>query len=292
MHHIYKKNKFILFTAPMLLLYIGFSLVPILMGFMYSFTEYDGLRAAKWNDFANYKYLLEDKVLIISLVNTIKIAVTNAVLVIPTSFMLAFALAKTTPRNNVYKTILFAPYVLPGAISGLIWFFMLEPSAGLINSTLRAVGLDSLAKLWIGGDFWTPFAVGVMATWGGLGYYMILWQLGIKNISADVLEASLIDGCNKRQQITKIVLPLLKGTVTNICIFVLSGALGTYSSVYVLTGGGPNHLSETLISYMYVALFKQSRYGYGMAVGVLEFAIAITISLISLWLGNRRKIDV
>ena len=86
---------------------------------------------------------------------------------------------------------------------------------------------------------------------------MVLWQLGMKNISPEVMEASLIDGCNKRQQISKIMLPLLRDTTTNIFIFVLTGGLKIYETVFVLTGGGPNHASESLVSYLYVATFQQ-----------------------------------
>ena len=211
---------------------------------------------------------------------------------VPISFILAFALAKTCRRNTVYKAVLFLPYVIPGSISGLIWFFMLEPSAGLINTTLRTIGLDFLCQEWFGTAKWTPISIGTIAAWGGVGYFMLLWQLGIKNIPDDVLEASLIDGCNKRQQILYVVLPLIKGTLTNIMIFVLTGALQAYETVYILTGGGPNQTTESIISYMYNTTFNKQHYGYGMTVGVMEFLMAMLIALVSLYIGNRKKVDL
>lgn len=262
------------------------------MALYYSFMKYNGVAKPVWNDFANYKYVVKDPVLKGAIINTLKIAATNAVVVIPISFILAFALAKTSRRNTVYKAILFLPYIIPGSISGLIWFFMLEPSAGLLNSALRAIGLSSLCQEWFGTAQWTPISIGIIAAWGGVGYYMLLWQLGIKNIQDDILEASLIDGCNKRQQIWYVVLPLIKGTLTNIMIFVLTGALQSYETVYILTGGGPNNTTDTIISYMYDTTFMKSRYGYGMTIGMVEFILAMGVALVSLYFGNRKKVEL
>ena len=122
MHHIYTKKKFLLFSLPMFL----------------AFT------------------LLTDKLLGVSIINTLKMAAINLILTLPLSFFLAYLLRQTSKKNTVYKTILFAPYVIPGAIAGLIWLFMLDPVSGLINSVLRSIGLDALALQWIGGKNLSP----------------------------------------------------------------------------------------------------------------------------------------
>lgn len=292
MHHIYTKKKFLGFVFPMFFMYTLLFVLPLILAFVYSFTTYDGISEPVWNNFRNYRLLLTDKLLVISFKNTMIMAVMNLVLSMPISFFLALAMSKTTPKNTFYKTVLFAPYVIPGTISGLIWLFMLDPTTGLINSALRAIGLDQFALQWIGGPTLSPYAISVVCVWGGLGYYMVLWQLGIKNIPGDVLEASLIDGCTKWQQITKVTLPMLKDTIFVIAIFILTGALKIYDQVYILTGGGPNHYSESMVSYMYATTFTDRMVGYGMSIAVVEFILAVGITLVLQYFSKRNSVDL
>lgn len=292
MQHIYTKKKFIGFVFPMFFMYTLLFILPLFVAFYYSFTTYSGIGEAVWNNFKNYKLLLTDKLMYKSLRNTLIMAVMNTILTMPISFFLALAMAKTCRKNTVYKTILFAPYVIPGAISGLIWLFILDPYTGLLNSALRAVGLDVLALKWIGGTQLSPYSISIVCVWGGMGFYMILWQLGIKNISGDVLEASLIDGCSKWQQITRVMLPMLRDTIFSIAIFILTGALKIYDYVYILTGGGPNHSSESLVSYMYATTFTDKMVGYGMAIAVVEFVIAIVVTIFMQYLSRRNSVEL
>lgn len=276
----------------MFFMYTLLFIFPLFIAFYYSFTTYSGIGEAVWNNFKNYKLLVTDKLMYKSLRNTLIMAVMNLLLAMPVSFFLALATAKTCRKNTVYKTILFAPYIIPGTISGLIWLFILDPYTGLLNSVLNAIGLDALALKWIGGTQLSPYSIAIVCVWGSLGFYMILWQLGIKNISGDVLEASLIDGCSKWQQITKVMLPMLRDTIFSIAIFILTGALKIYDQVYILTGGGPNHSSESLVSYMYSTTFTDKMVGYGMAVAVVEFTIAIVVTLLMQYLSRRNKVEL
>ena len=277
MHHIYTKKKFLLFSLPMFLAFTLLFILPLFLAFGYSFSSYRGVGQAVWNNFKNYKLLLTDKLLGVSIINTLKMAAINLILTLPLSFFLAYLLRQTSKKNTVYKTILFAPYVIPGAIAGLIWLFMLDPVSGLINSVLRSIGLDALALQWIGGKNLSPYSIGVVCVWSGLGFYMVLWQLGIKNLPGEVLE---------------VMLPMLRGTITSIVIFILTGALKIYEYVYILTGGGPNHYSESIVSYMYTTTFQDKQYGYGMAIAVVEFTFALLVTALSMFLSNRKRVDL
>lgn len=291
MHHIYNKKTFILFALPMFLAFTLLFTFSLFLAFGYSFTSYRGIGEAVWNSFKNYKLLLTDKLLWVSIINTFKMAAVNLVIALPVSFVIAYLLQKTSRKNTVYKTILFAPYIIPGTIAGLIWLFILDPSSGLINSMLRIIGLENLEQQWIGGTVLSPYCIGIVCAWASTGFYMVLWQLGIKNLPGEVLEASLIDGCNKRQQIMKVMLPMLKDTLTSTIILILTGALKIYEYVYILTGGGPNHSSESIVSYMYTTTFIDRQYGYGMAIAVVEFVFALLVTGLSLFISNRKRID-
>lgn len=289
MNRVYNKRTFWLFVAPLLLFYIAFIIYPLLMCFFYSFTGYRGLGKAVWNGFANYQRIINDKYFWISVRNSLICAISLFIMVMPLSFLYALWLKKQTMRNSIYKIIVFASYVIPGVLCGLLWSFILKPNNGLINSFLRAVGLGSLSQNWIGDKgILSPISFSMVCAWSSMGFYMSLWQAGLKGISADVLEASALDGCTGTKQIFRIILPMLKDNTVSIIIFILTAALKIYEVVFILTGGGPAHASETIVSYLYNTTFDGMMYGYGMTIAVTEFLFAMLITLFSLSLSRRK----
>lgn len=259
------------------------------MSIFYSFTGYRALGAATWNNFANYTRLVEDKYFWLSVKNSLICAVSLFVFVIPLSFLYALWLNKQRKRNTVYKVIVFASYVIPGVLCGLLWSFLLKPQNGLINSILGL--FDIKGPVWIGGNgILSPISFAMVCAWSSMGFYMSLWQAGLKGIPEDVIEASELDGCSKIGQIFRIILPMLKENVVSICIFVLTAALKIYEVVFILTGGGPMHASETIVSYLYITTFDGMQYGYGMTIAVAEFIFAALVSLLSISL-SRKKVD-
>ena len=128
----------------------------------------------------------------------------------------------------------------------------------------------------------SPVSYAMAASWANMGFYVCLWNVALTSLSVEVLEASIVDGCNKWQQIGRVILPMLRENIGSMVILILTSALKIYELVYVLTGGGPNHASETIISYMYTTTFTAQTYGYGMCIGMAEFVLAVIITLVSL----------
>lgn len=286
-HQVYTKKKFWLFAAPLLLFYTAFIVYPLFMCLVYSFTGYRGLGTMEWNHFANYVRLAGDRYFWISVRNSLVCAVALFIFVIPLSFLYAFWLQRQRRRNTVYKVIIFASYVIPGVLCGLLWSFLLKPDSGLINSALRLLGIDG--PKWIGGNtLLSPISFSLVVAWSSMGFYMSLWQAALKGIPSDVLEASELDGCGKAGQIFRIILPMIRENIASICIFVLTGALKIYEVVFILTGGGPAHASETIVSYLYTTTFDSMLYGYGMTIAVAEFIFAALISLLSMSLSRKK----
>lgn len=289
MQRVYTKKKFWLFVLPLLLFYTAFIIYPLVMSFIYSFTGYRALGAAKWNNFANYTRLFTDRYFLNSVRNSLICAVALFVFVMPLSFLFALWLNKQSKRNSVYKVIIFSAYVIPGVLCGLIWSFILKPDNGLFNVLLNVLGIKG--PHWIGGPTGMLSAVcfAMVCAWSSMGFYMSLWQAGLKSIPADVLEASSLDGCTGTSQIFRIILPMLRENIASICIFVLTAALKIYEVVVILTGGGPAHASETIVSYLYVTTFDSMLYGYGMTIAVVEFIFAALISLASIAISRRNS---
>ena len=186
--------------------------LPIGVAVYYSLTNYRGAGGYDFVGMANYSRLVGDKLFWLSLGNTLKIYhnhINNSDSpVLPPGL----GLKGRKAGNNIFKTIFFTSYCVGGIIVGLVWTFILDPSKGLVNNFLRSVGMEALALDWIGGRTLTPYMVGIITTWSGLGFCILLWTNGIKQIPGEVLEASIVDGANKWQQVRMVTLPLLKET--------------------------------------------------------------------------------
>lgn len=201
--------------------------------------------------------------------------------------LVSFLLKKDTRINQVYKAVIFVPNTIGAVMIALIWNFILDPNRGFINNFLRAAGLGKFAFEWIGGKYLTPYTIGVMGVWSAAGFCMLLWNSGLKQIPSDVIEAGIIDGATKTQQVRYIIIPLLKENFKVILILQFTGCLKVFETVYMLTGGGPNHYSDTMVSYMYNTTFSQQFYGYGMTIAMAEFIIAMVVTLLIMRLFKR-----
>lgn len=287
MKQFYKKRYFYLMVIPALVFYLSFMILPFLFDVFYSFTDYKALGTPSFVGLKNYIRLFHDQFLGTSVKNTLISTVVTTILSLVISFFIAYTLDQKTRRNDVAKIIIFAPYVIPLVLSALVWVFILSPTNGLLNNILISLGLEEWTQIWINGPKLSPYSFAIVSTWTSMGFYMIIWQEGIRGIDHDVIEASIIDGCTRTQRIKYVVLPLLRGTLISNLIFSIVGGLKIYEIVYMMTGGGPFHKSESIVSYMYQIIFSGQEYGYGMAIAVIEGLIAV--ALVFFFMRNSRK---
>lgn len=287
MKQFYKKRHFYLMIIPALAFYLSFMILPFVFDIFYSFTDYKALGTPNFVGLKNYARLFRDSFLGISIKNTLISTVVSTVLSLVISFFIAYTLDRKTKRNEISKIIVFAPYVIPTVLSALVWVFILSPTTGLLNNVLIGLGLESWTQVWINGPTLSPYSFAIVSTWASMGFYMLIWQEGIRSIDNDVIEASIIDGCTRSQRLRFVVLPLLRGTLTSNLIFSIVGGLKIYEIVYMMTGGGPFHKSESIVSYMYQIIFSGQEYGYGMSIAVIEGLLAIV--LVFFFMKNSRK---
>jgi len=283
-----KKAKAV-FLTPALLIYGIFLIFPIVVAAYYSFTDFSGIGKENLVGLENYTRMFGDRLFLISLKNTALVLLCSFFMILIFSFFVAYLLNKSFVGNSVSKAMIFSPYVIAPIIVGVIWGFILNPQFGLLNTILRSMGFDSLALEWIGGKSLTPVAIAIVFTWQVLGFHATIFLAGMKTISSDIYEAASIDGANRRQTIFLITIPLLKETIIMNVVLIITGVFKIYELVYQLTGGGPNHLSEVLISYMYYTVFTSSRYGYGMAIAVFVLILSIVFSFSYIQISNKRN---
>ena len=199
------------------------------------------------------------------------------VLLLILSFLLANLLNKKIRGTGISKALIFSPAIIAPIICGIIWVYILDPNIGLVNGFLKSIGMGNLKQNWIGGDTLTPYSMAIIYFWQQLGYLTTIFVAGLKMIPGDVLEAAMIDGTSESQRIIYVIIPLMKSNISTVAVLIITGVFKIFEIVQQTTGGGPNHLSETLVTYSYSTTFSSGDYGYGMSLATTTFVISILI---------------
>jgi len=274
-----------LMLAPALLVYTVYVVYPVGYSIFYSFTDYNGVTSAKYVGAANYRHMADDSLFWSSMRNTMVVLGVAVVLLIPLAFLLAVLLSSRIRGAGLLRALIFAPAIVAPILVGLIWVFILDPHIGLVNGFLASLGFTG--PEWIGGTSLTPVSVALVYVWQTVGFIMTIFYAGIRMMPRDVLEASQLDGATKWQQLRYVTVPMLQESFAICTVLAITGVFKIFELVYVLTGGGPIHLSEVLVSYMYYVTFQLQNYGYGLALAVIVCVLGAVVSLA--YLGFRRR---
>ncbi|WP_320962807.1 MULTISPECIES: carbohydrate ABC transporter permease [Hungatella] len=287
MHWFSTKKTKILMIAPAVILFLLYIIIPVFMAFYYGFTNFTGIGKPEFLGLRNYITLFSDKIFYIALKNTGLVLAMSLLLIVPCSFGLSLLFARKMRGGKLVKAFCFSPNIISPILIGLIWVFILDPKIGLINAFLRYIGV-SVQPEWIGGKTLTPYCVGAIFLWQTLGYNATIFLAGIKMVPQELYEASEIDGAGKMQQLIYITFPMIRQTIIIVMLLVITGCFKIFEIVYQLTGGGPNHMSDLLVTYMYYSTFTSSRYGYGMSIASVTFLISALFAVIYLYVTREQ----
>ena len=280
--------KIALMVAPTLVFFTVFVIFPIGYSLYYSLTSFLGFGAARFVGLANYGTLLHDPLFWTSLRNTMIILVLSVVVLIPVSFLLAMLLRRPFRGARILRALVFAPGIIAPILVGLIWVFILDPNIGLADKVLSGLGMKS-PPVWIGGNTLGPYSIGVVFIWSTIGFGMTIFYAGLQLLPREVMEASALDGAGAVQQTWRVTIPMMRQTIAITTVLVISNVFKIFELVYQLTGGGPIHKSETLVSYMYFITFTSQEYGEGMAFAVIITIFGAIVSLGYLTLLRSRR---
>ena len=276
------------FLVPTLLVYVVFIILPIFIAIGYSFTRYSGIGKARFIGLDNYKRLFHDQLFWKSLQNTAIIFVLASVLLLVLSFLLALLLNNKLKFADTSKALVFSPAIIAPIIVGIIWVYILDPKIGVINKTGVHLGAGSLAKQWIGGTVLSPYSMAIIYFWQQLGYLTTIFIAGLKMIPEEVLEAVKVDGANAVQRVFYVIIPMMRSSISTVIVLIITGIFKIFEIVQQTTGGGPNHMSETLVTYSYSMTFQSSEYGYGMSIATVTFLISLGITGIYFLFSKKR----
>jgi raffinose/stachyose/melibiose transport system permease protein len=281
------RRSFTLMIAPALLLYTGYMVYPILYSVYYSFTSYDGVSPATFTGLDNYREMANDTVFTTSVQNTGIILGVAVTLLVPLAFLMAVLLSGDVKGSAILRPLVFAPAIVAPILVGLIWIFILDPKIGLLNALLQAVGI-AVQPQWIGGSTLSPYSIAFVYLWQQIGFIVTILYAAIRMLPRDVMEASTLDGASRLQQLRYITVPMLRQSFGICTALVVTGVFKIFELVYALTGGGPVHLSEVMVSYMYYVTFTTLQYSYGMALAVVVFVIGVLATVATLFGVKRR----
>lgn len=261
-----KKTNIAIFVLPALILFVAFSIIPLITSGIYSLFEYDGIGTMKFIGIQNYiRMFTEDRYFPQAVINSLILVGASLFIQLPISLGLAMLLAKGVKGEKFFRTIYFIPVVISSMVIGQLWIKIFHSEYGLLNMLITTVTGQPFEYSWLSNPSTAFLSTVVPAVWQYIGYHMLIFYAGIKSIPKDYYEAAQIDGANKWQTNLKITIPLLAPVIKTTAIFAITGSLRAFDLIYVMTGGGPNHASDVPATLMYNNLFRRGLYGYGSA---------------------------
>ena len=186
--------------------------------------------------------------------------------------------------RKTFLTLYFIPVLISSVAIGQLWLRIYNADYGVLNHFLELIGLDGLAKNWLGDQTTAMGAVLVPIVWQYIGYHMLILYSGIKSVPEELIESARIDGATEVQTARYITIPVIKPIIKVSTIFAVTGSLKIFDLIYVLTNGGPAHATEVPTTLMISMLFSRNRYGMGSAMAIFViiecFAFSILIQRI------------
>jgi ABC-type sugar transport system permease subunit len=272
--------------APTLILLSLFFFGPLLFALRTSFFEWDLLTPARPVGFDNYAALLESGEFLGALGRTLGFST----LVVGGSLGLGLLLALLLDRPGALaafvRSAIFSAYVVSWVSVGLLFLFLFDRDAGLVNAILRAVGLPSLA--FLGDPSLALFTIAAVSVWKITGYALVLFLAGLKDVPDDVLEAAALDGAGPIQRFFSVTWPLLAPTTAFVATTSLIASFQVFDVVRVMTQGGPVRSTTLLVYAIFEQIFLNLRVGRASALSVAFFVVLLALTSLQLWVHRRR----
>lgn len=267
------------FLLPSLIVFALYRVIPLGWNVILSFQAWSPLKPAVWIGLENYAEMWTyDDVFWVALKNTL-IFIAASPIAIALALGIALLVNSDLKGAAVYRTIVFLSYPLMAVAVGIIWRWMYDERGGIINYALRSTGLIHKPLGFLQDFDWALPSVIVAEIWQVVGFYMIILLTGLQSIPQNLYEAARIDGAPARARFFRITLPMLRPSLF-LCVVV--GILNSFSSfdlVYIMTGGGPGHATELLITHIYKSAFVQSKFDYAAALTVVQFGLLMVLTI-------------
>ncbi|TMR94127.1 carbohydrate ABC transporter permease [Nonomuraea basaltis] len=269
-----------LYILPGFLVFALFVLGPLGHTAWLSLYDWDGITLGTWTGLDNYTEQLADPDVRTAFSHSMVFLFFFAALPVGLGLVLASVLSRFRLRGlGFFRTVIFLPQVATAVVVGIAWRWMYADE-GTINQLLSAVGLDGLARAWLGDFTWALPALGLVGTWVMSGLCMVLFLAGISKIDASLYEAARVDGAGPVREFFAVTLPGLKQEMAVGLTLTTIAALRSFDLVYVTTGGGPGNATNVPGFEIYKLAFRQGAVGEACAVAVMLTVLIFTVVLL------------
>lgn len=274
--------------VPALVVYTVFYIIPLLIGFALSFTNWNienlsfqgaflSVEGLKWKGMYNYAAIFKDRHFVSALKNTISFAVVTTVVKILTGLLLALALNRKLKTRRYLRTVFYIPAVLSYIVVGVLFSSILRTD-GMMNGMLSILTGRSITHDWLGNTSTAMGCIMAVEVWKWSGYVMTVFLAGLQGIPQEYYEAAQIDGASRFQTLRRITLPLLLPSFTINITMCIIGGFKVFDQVFVMTNGGPGFATQVLNTMIYQA-FSEGRLAKSSAMGIVLFAFISVVSV-------------
>ena len=286
-----KHNAVLIFLGPPILTIFLFFIIPVLLAFFISLTDYDiyslgNIKFVRFVGFENYRNLISDPLFWKALLNTFYFVFVGGPLSIMVSLASALLIqSKLVKLKKLFRFMYFAPVVTTLVAVSIVWRYLYHPRFGPINQFLNLIGINPVN--WLGDPKFAMPAIIILAIWKNFGYNMLIFLAGLQNIPEELYEAAKIDGASAFQQFKNITLPMLAPTTLFVSLTTMIGYFQLFAEPYVMTQGGPLNSTLSIVLLMYQHGFKWWNMGYSTTIAFSLFFIILVFSIIQLRLQKR-----
>ncbi|MBN1287563.1 MAG: sugar ABC transporter permease [Anaerolineae bacterium] len=283
-----------LFLLPGLALYILWMIYPLIYEFYISFFDWKLMpgQVSTFVGLENYRAILEDKVFWLALGNTVNYAIITVAGQMILGLTVAILVHRVTVAKRIFRAIYYLPVVTSWVVVAFLFLYLFSAHpGGLINYILVSLGVLTEPVAWLSETNTAWIAVYALGIWKGIGWSMVIFLAALQGIPDNLYEAASIDGAGQWKQLLTITLPLIRPTTLFVLVMLVIGGFNVFVSVFLITGGGPLHRTEVVLSYMYDRAFDRLLFGYGAALSYILAAIIVTVNLVQMRLFRRPQVE-
>lgn len=275
------------FLLPTIIGFLAFTVFPVFMSLLYSFTNFDGITPYEFVGLKNYAKLLTNKEFIQSLGNTVYFAAGTVPLGCLIALFVAVVLNQKIRFKNFYRACFFMPTVVSMVAVSVVFQLVFNPNNGLANNLLASLGVGP--QKWLGSVTQAMPTVIFVTIWQSMGTSVVIFLAGLTGVDGALFEAADIDGANAWQKFWRITLPSLRPTIAFVLINNSINAFQAFDQIYMLTEGGPAKATQTISYLIYKNAFSYFKQGPASAMAYLLFMVILVISLAQLRLTASSK---
>ena len=278
-----KYGPIYLFMVPTFILLLTFTYYPVISALVHSVFRWDGVNA-KFVGLAHFRQMLTvDRAFITSLGNVVRLTVfrVGVALTVPLLAAEVIFSIRNSRMAYIWRVLLVIPMVVPWVVLILVWLFIYDPQMGVINTSLRGLGLESWTRLWLGDTRLALWCIAFFNFPWVSGLNLLIYLAGLDSIPPELFDAAAIDGAGRLRRVFNVDIPMIMGQLKLIFIMTIITQLQSFQDIMIFSNGGPGQSTFVPGLVLYHSAFYYGKMGYASAIGVFLFAIIFVISMIN-----------